>query len=108
MHRYRVFSALAAMITFGTLPVATSEAGQYEKAANFSAAQAIQGVPLHGANYSIGDSVLVENFQYVFSVNTKWGPFRRSEERRVGKECRSRWSADQLNTKEDTEDEQVA
>jgi hypothetical protein len=76
MHRYRVFSALAAMITFGTLLVAMSEAGQYEKAANFSAAQAIQGVPLHGADYSIGDSVLVENFQYVFGVNTKWGRFR--------------------------------
>jgi hypothetical protein len=76
MQRYRVFSALAAMITFGTLLVAASEAGQYEKAANFSAAQAIQGIPLRGADYSIGDRVPVENFQYVFSVNTKWGPFR--------------------------------
>jgi hypothetical protein len=76
MQRYRVFSALAAMITFGTLLVAASEAGQYEGSPTFSAAQAIQGIPLRGADYSIGDRVPVENFQYVFSVNTKWGPFR--------------------------------
>src|SRR5215813_1831163 len=77
MHRYGVSSALAAVVTFGTFlfPV-SSEAGQYEGAPTFSAAQAIQGVPLHGADYSIGDRVSVENFQYVFSVNTKWGPFR--------------------------------
>ena len=28
----------------------------------------------------------------VFSLAARIGPFRRSEERRVGKECRSRWS----------------
>ena len=76
MHGYRVSSALAPVVAFGTFLVAASEAGQYERAANFSATQAIQGVPLHGADYSIGDRVPVENFQYVFSVNTKWGPFR--------------------------------
>src|SRR5438067_11871636 len=32
--------------------------------------------------------------------STKNGPSNRSEERRVGKECRSRWSADQLKKKE--------
>jgi hypothetical protein len=77
MHGYRVSSALAAVVVaFGTFLVAASEAGQYEGAPTFSAAQAIQGIPLHGADYSIGDRVPVENFQYVFSVNTKWGPFR--------------------------------
>ena len=76
MHGYRVSSALAPVVAFGTFLVAASEAGQYERAANFSATQAIQGVPLYGADYSIGDRVPVENFQYVFSVNTKWGPFR--------------------------------
>jgi hypothetical protein len=75
MHGYRVFSALGAVAAFGTFLVAASEAGQYERAANFPAAQTIQGVPLHGADYSIGDRVPVENFQYVFSVNTKWGQF---------------------------------
>ena len=77
MHGYRVSSALAAVVAFGTfLVAASSEAGQYEGAPTFSATQAIQGVPLHGADYSIGDRVPVENFQYVFDVNTKWGPFR--------------------------------
>jgi len=75
MHGYRVSSALAAVVAFGTFLVAASEAGQYEGAPTFSAAQAIQGVPLHGVDYSIGDHVPVENFQYVFSVKTKWGPF---------------------------------
>jgi hypothetical protein len=75
MHGYRVSLALAAVVAFGTFLVAASEAGQYEGAPTFSAAQAIQGVPLHGADYSIGDRVPVENFHYVFSVNTKWGPF---------------------------------
>jgi hypothetical protein len=77
MHRYRVSSALAAVVVFGTFLIAgSSQAGQYEGAPTVSAAQAIQGVPLQGAGYSISDRVPVENFQYVFSVNTKWGPFR--------------------------------
>ena len=76
MHGYRVSSALAAVVAFGTFLVPASEAGQYEGAPTFSAAQAIEGIPLHGADYSIGDRVQVENFQCVFNVNTKWGPFR--------------------------------
>src|SRR5262249_11951738 len=77
MHRYRVSSALAVVVASGTfLIAASSQAGQYEGAPTVSAAQAIQGVPLKGADYSISDRVPVENFQYVFSVNTKWGPFR--------------------------------
>jgi hypothetical protein len=77
MHWYRVSSALAAIAAFGTFLIAAfSQAGQYEGAPTFSAAQAIQGVPFHGADYSISDRVPVENFQYVFSVNTKWGPLR--------------------------------
>jgi phosphatidylserine/phosphatidylglycerophosphate/cardiolipin synthase-like enzyme len=77
MYWYRVSSALAAIVAFGTfLIAASSQAGQYEGAPTFSAAQAIQGVPLHGADYSISDRVPVENFQYAFSVNTKWGPLR--------------------------------
>ena len=77
MHGYRVSSPLAAVVAFGTfLIAASSEAGQYEGAPTFSAHQAIQGVPLRSTDYSIGDRVPVESFQYVFSVTTKWGPFR--------------------------------
>src|SRR5262245_11243644 len=76
MRGYRVSSALAVVIAFSTFLVTASQAGQYEGSPTFSPSQAIQGVPLHGADYSIDDRVRVENFQYVFSVNTKWGPFR--------------------------------
>ena len=50
MHGYRVSTALAAVVAFGTFLLAASEAGQYEGAPTFSAAQAIQGIPLYGAD----------------------------------------------------------
>lgn len=75
MHRSWLVSASAALITLAAFAV-SSYAAQYEAAPTFSAAQALQGIPLRGPDYSIGSSVPVENFQYVFNVNTKWGPFR--------------------------------
>ncbi len=76
MNRYGLSLALAAFAALATLLLAvSSEAAQYEGAPSFSAAQALPGVPLRGTDYSIGDRVGVENFQYVFHVNTKWGPF---------------------------------
>src|SRR6476620_3664452 len=60
MHRYRISSALAAVVTFGTfLIAASSQAGQYEGAPTFSAAQTIQSAPLHGADYVISDRLRV-------------------------------------------------
>ncbi|HZP10580.1 hypothetical protein [Methyloceanibacter sp.] len=77
MHRSWVSSASAALLACAAFLLAVpSDAGQYEGAPTFSAGQVLQGIPLRGADYSIGNSVPVENFQYVFSVNTKWGPFR--------------------------------
>ena len=76
MNRYGLSLALAAFAALATLLLAVStEAAQYEGAPSFSAAQAVPGVPLRGTDYSIGDRVGVENFQYVFHLNTKWGPF---------------------------------
>ena len=67
MHWYRVSSALAAIAAFGTfLIAASSQAGQYEGAPTFSASQVLQGIPPQWADYSIGNRVPVENFQYVF------------------------------------------
>ena len=74
MHRSWLVSASAALIALAAFAV-SSYAAQYEGAPTFSAAQALHGVPLRGPDYSIGNSVPVENFQYVFNVNTKWGPF---------------------------------
>ena len=77
MNRYGLSLALAAFAALATLLLtASTEAAQYEAAPAFSPSQALPGVPLHGADYSIGERVPVENFQYVFTVNTKWGPFR--------------------------------
>jgi hypothetical protein len=77
MHRYWRFLAVAAFVALGTSLIAIpSDAGQYEGVPTFSASQALPGVPLRGADYSIGERVPVENFQYVFILNTKWGPFR--------------------------------
>ncbi len=77
MHRYGLSWLRPRSIALAAFAVAAStEAAQYEGAPTFSAAQALQGVPLRGPDYSIGSSVPVENFQYVFNVNTKWGPFR--------------------------------
>jgi hypothetical protein len=75
MHRSWLVSASAGLIALAAFAV-SSYAAQYEAAPTFSAAQALQGVPQRGPDYSIGSSVPVENFQYVFSVNTTWGPFR--------------------------------
>ncbi len=65
-------------VAFGALAILlitqAAHAG-YEGAPTFSASQVLPGIPLRTANYSIGDRVTVENFQYVFQVNTKWGPF---------------------------------
>ena len=65
-------------VAFGALAILlitqAAHAG-YEGAPTFSASQVLPGISLRTANYSIGDRVTVENFQYVFQVNTKWGPF---------------------------------
>ncbi len=77
MQRYFVSPASAATLALSVvLLAAPTRAAQYEGAPTVSAAQVLPGIPLRGADYSIGNSVPVENFQYVFSVNTKWGPFR--------------------------------
>ena len=77
MNRYGLSLALAAFAALATLLLtASTDAAQYEGTPTFSPSQALPGVPLHGADYSIGERVPVENFQYVFTVNTKWGPFR--------------------------------
>ena len=76
MHRDWLSLSGAAFGAFATLLVAaSSQAAQYEGAPTFSASQVLPGIPLRTANYSIGDRVTVENFQYVFRLNTKWGPF---------------------------------
>ena len=54
---------------------AVSFAGQYESPPTFSASQVLPPDLLRSPDYSIGDQVGLENFQYVFNVDSKWGPF---------------------------------
>ncbi|HEY8276739.1 MAG TPA: hypothetical protein VIG52_07070 [Methyloceanibacter sp.] len=62
-------------VTGVALFAAASYAGQYESPPTFSASQVLPPDLLRSSDYSIGDRVGLENFQYVFNVDSKWGPF---------------------------------
>jgi len=66
----------------GVLPIglvvasgAALPAGQYEAPPSFSASQVLPRELLRRPNYRIGDRVGLENFQYAFKLNTKYGTF---------------------------------
>jgi len=50
-------------------------AGQYEAPPSFSASQVLPPELLSSPNYRIGERVGLENFQYAFKLNTKYGTF---------------------------------
>ena len=52
-----------------------SHPGQYEVPPSFSASQVLPPELLSSPNYTIGDRVGLENFQYAFTVDTKYGTF---------------------------------
>jgi hypothetical protein len=52
---------------------AALEGGQYEQAPVFQASQVLPANLLRSPYYTVGNSVGLDNFQYVFKV--KWGPF---------------------------------
>lgn len=64
----------ASSIGVGLLATA-AYSGQYESPPSFSASQVLPADVLRGPDYRIGDRVGLENFQYVFNVDSKWGPF---------------------------------
>ena len=51
------------------------EAGQYEAPPVFTASQALPPDLAHSPNYTVDERVGLENFQYVYQLRTKWGPF---------------------------------
>jgi hypothetical protein len=57
------------------LCIVALEAGQYEQPPSFQAGQVLPANLLRTPNYTIGNSVGLDNFQYVFKVDSKWGPF---------------------------------
>jgi hypothetical protein len=50
-------------------------AGQYEQPPSFQASQVLPGNLLRNPNYTIGSHVGLDNFQYVFAVDSQWGNF---------------------------------
>jgi hypothetical protein len=50
-------------------------AGSYEQPPSFSAAQVLPPNLLNSPNYTIANQVGLDNFQYVFNVDTRWGAF---------------------------------
>lgn len=54
---------------------AAPQAGQYEQPPSFQAAQVLPPNLLSSPNYTVGDAVGLDNYQYVFTVNTRWGAF---------------------------------
>jgi hypothetical protein len=67
------------------LVVVSAQAGQYEQPPSFSASQVLPPNLLTSPYYTIGNHVGLDNFQYVFTVDTRWGAFtvRGSELMRV-------------------------
>jgi hypothetical protein len=53
----------------------SAPAGLYEQPPSFTASEVLPASLLRGPNYTIGQRVGLDNFQYVFKVDTKWGPF---------------------------------
>jgi hypothetical protein len=66
--------ALGVIVT-AFLSGARLEAGQYEQSPSFQAAQVLPPNLRSSPNYTLGNQVGLENFQYVFRLDTKWGPF---------------------------------
>ncbi len=66
---------LGAIVCIAGLSAAATQAGSYEQPPTFQASQVLPPDLLRGPDYSIAPRVGVEDFQYVFDVDSKWGPF---------------------------------
>ena len=65
--------ALAAAVTAATAVAAG--AGSYEQPPTFTAVQVVPSSLLNSPYSTIGSRVGLDNFQYVFTVNTQWGAY---------------------------------
>jgi len=54
---------------------AAAQAGQYEQPPSFQASQVLPPNLLSSPYYTVGNAVGLDNFQYVFRVDTRWGNF---------------------------------
>jgi hypothetical protein len=72
---FRLASATLGGLLAAILCTAAPEAGQYEQAPVFQASQVVPTNLLKSPYYTVGNSVGLDNFQYVFKLDSKWGPF---------------------------------
>ena len=73
--RAALLGALAGMFVLAPLSAAP-QAGQYEQPPSFTASQALPPNLLKSPYYTVDNRVGLDNYQYVFTVNTRWGTFR--------------------------------
>ena len=73
--RRRAAATTLALVGAATIFISAPEAGQYEQPPSFQAGQVLPPNLLGSPNYTIGNQVGLDNFQYVFRVDTAWGPF---------------------------------
>ena len=67
---------LALVTLAAAAAIATSAAaGPYEQPPSFAAAQVLPPNLLNSPDYTIGNQVGLDNFQYVFKVDTRWGTY---------------------------------
>jgi hypothetical protein len=71
----RRFGLPAFALATSLLVAAAAQAGQYEQPPSFQAAQVLPQNLLTSPNYTVGPHVGLDNFQYVFMLDSKWGNF---------------------------------
>jgi hypothetical protein len=64
------------LIVFAVAGAGASYAAQYEAAPSFTARQVLPPSLLNSPYYKVQNHVGVEDYQYVFTVDTQWGTFR--------------------------------
>ena len=65
-----------ALVVAAALGSVAAIAAQYERAPTFTAREVLPSSLLNSRYYKVQNSVEVENYQYVFNVDTQWGTFR--------------------------------
>jgi hypothetical protein len=80
-HNNRVFRrglghAAFALVIAAAIGTTIAQAGQYEQPPSFSAGQVLPPSLLNSRYYQVQNNVGLEDYQYVFTVNTQWGTFR--------------------------------
>jgi len=78
-HRRKLSSRGLASLALAFFVIAAfataARSGQYEQPPSFQASQVLPPDLLSSPYYTVGNAVGLDNFQYVFRVDTRWGPF---------------------------------